>query len=87
MTQGTQSWYSVTTWRDGVGREVGGDIISFNPYTTHVKIPWKISWRRERLTTPVFWPGEFHELFGPWGRKESGMTERLSLLGVRQYLD
>ena len=23
MTQGMQSWCSVTTWRDGVGREVG----------------------------------------------------------------
>ena len=23
MTQGTQSWGSVTTWRDGVEREVG----------------------------------------------------------------
>ena len=24
--------------------------------------PWvgKVSWRRERLSTPVFWPGEFH---------------------------
>ena len=27
--------------------------------------PWveKIPWRRERLPTPVFWPGEFHELY------------------------
>ena len=27
--------------------------------------PWvgKISWRRERLPTPVFWPGEFHGLY------------------------
>ena len=27
--------------------------------------PWvgKIPWRRERLQTPVFWPGEFHELY------------------------
>ena len=22
----------------------------------------KIPWKRERLPTPVFWPGEFHEL-------------------------
>ena len=22
----------------------------------------KITWRRERLPTPVFWPGEFHGL-------------------------
>ena len=29
-----------------------------------------ISWRRERLPTPVFWPGEFHRLYSPWGCKE-----------------
>ena len=23
----------------------------------------KIPWRRERLSTPVFWPGEFHRLY------------------------
>ena len=30
--------------------------------------PWvgKISWRREWLPTPVFWPGEFHGLYCPW---------------------
>ena len=39
----------------------------------------KIPWRRERLPTPVFWPGEFHELYSPWGRKESDTTERLLL--------
>ena len=39
----------------------------------------KIPWRRERLPTPVFWPGEFHGLYGPWGHKESGTTEQLSL--------
>ena len=35
--------------------------------------------RREQLTTPVFWPGEFHGLYSPWGHKESDMAERLSL--------
>ena len=34
---------------------------------------------RERLPTPVFWPGEFHGLYGPWGCKESDTTEWLSL--------
>ena len=38
----------------------------------------KIPWRRERLSTPVFWPGEFHSLYCPWGHKESDTTERLS---------
>ena len=43
--------------------------------------PWvgKIPWRRERLPSPVFWPGEFHGLYSPWSRKESDTTERLSL--------
>ena len=38
-------------------------------------IPWlgRIPWRRERLLTPVFWPGEFHGI--PWGHKESDMTK------------
>ena len=31
------------------------------------------------LPTPVFWPGEFHELYSPWGHKESDTTEWLSL--------
>jgi len=43
-------------------------------------IPGKIPWRRERLTTPAFWPGEFHgqrslAVYSPWGWKESDMTE------------
>ena len=29
--------------------------------------------------TPVFWPGESHGLYSPWGRKESDRTERLLL--------
>ena len=43
--------------------------------------PWvgKIPWRRERLPTPVFWPGKFHGLYSPWGHKESDTTEWLSL--------
>ena len=34
---------------------------------------------RKGLPTPVFWPGEFHELYSPWGHKKSDMTEQLSL--------
>ena len=40
----------------------------------------KIHWRRERLPTLEFWPGEFPGLYNPWGRKESDTTEGLSLL-------
>ena len=41
--------------------------------------PWvgKIPWRRKRLPTPAFWPGESHGLY-PWGHKESDTTEQLS---------
>ena len=34
----------------------------------------KITWRRDRLPTPVFWPG-FHGLYRPWSHKESDTTE------------
>ena len=37
-----------------------------------------LAWRRSRLPTPVFWPGEFHTLYSPWGRKELDRTEQLN---------
>ena len=39
----------------------------------------KIPWRRERLPTPVFWPGEFHGLYSPRCGQKSDITEQLSL--------
>ena len=39
-------------------------------------------WRRERLTTTVFWPRELHGLYSPWDHKESDTTEWLSLLSL-----
>ena len=39
-----------------------------------------LGWRM--ATHPVFWPGESHGLYTPWGCQESDMTEQLSL----QYL-
>ena len=43
--------------------------------------PWvgKISWRREMLPIPVFWPREFHGLYSPWGHKQLDTIARLSL--------
>ena len=48
--------------------------------------PWfgKMPWRREWQPTPIFLPGEFHGQgslvdCSPWGRKESDMTEQLTL--------
>ena len=39
----------------------------------------KIPWRRERLPTPVFWPGEFQGVYRSCGCKELDRTEPLSL--------
>ena len=36
---------------------------------------WRSPRRRERLPTPVFWPGELHGLYSPSGHKELDMTE------------
>ena len=40
-------------------------------------------WRRSSgspvLPTPVFWPGEFHGLYSPWGHMELDTTEQLFL--------
>ena len=36
------------------------------------------TWVRS-LGWEVFWPGEFHGLYSPWGCKESDTTERFSL--------
>ena len=43
----------------------------------------KISWRRKPRPAPVFLPEKFHGQrsltgYGPWDRRESGMTERLT---------
>ena len=39
----------------------------------------KNPWRKERILTPVFWPGEFHGPYSPWSHKELDTTEQLSL--------
>ena len=38
---------------------------------------WENHLEKGRLHSTVFWPGEFHGLYSPWGRKESDMTEQL----------
>ena len=40
--------------------------------------PWvgKIPRRREGLPTLVFWLGEFHRVYSPWGHNELDITER-----------
>ena len=38
-------------------------------------LAWEDPLKKRTLPTPVFWPGEFHGLYSPWGHKESGTTE------------
>ena len=50
--------------------------------------PWvgNIPWRRDQLPTPVFWSGEFHGLYSPWGHKQSDMTVSLILVIKRSKM-
>ena len=48
-------------------------------------------WGRERLPTPVFWPGESPKTEVPgglsqWGEKQSDMAERLSTAYIHTYI-
>ena len=38
-------------------------------------VGWIDPLQKGMALTPVFWPGEFHGVYSPWGRKELGMTE------------
>ena len=53
-----------------------------NPPAMQETWVWSLGWEdpieSKWLPTPVFWPGEFHGLYSPWGHKESDMTEWLS---------
>ena len=74
------SWIKYICWRNiwQVAQTVK------NPPSMQETWVGKIPWRREWPPTPVFFSGEFHgqrSLAGhsPWGRKESAMTEQLTL--------
>ena len=44
------------------------------------------TWVRSLGWEDALWPGEFHGLYSPWGQKELGTTERLSLsLTVQEH--
>ena len=36
---------------------------------------WEDPLEKGKLSTPVFWPGEFHGLYSPWSCKELDTTE------------
>ena len=40
---------------------------------------WEDPLEKRKATQLVFWPGEFHTLYSPWGHKELDMTKRLSI--------
>ena len=40
---------------------------------------WEDPLEKERLPTPVFWPGELQGLYSPWGREQSDTTEGVLL--------
>ena len=45
------------------------------PRASYTEDGWKVeSRRREMLPSPVFWPREFHGLYGPWGHKETRLS-------------
>ena len=73
-------WICYQPYHGSAGKESAcnagnlGSIHGFDPWVGVIR------WRRERLPTPVFWPGEFHGLYSPPGRQESDRTQRLSLL-------
>ena len=47
---------------------------------------WKDPLEKGKAPTPIFWPGEFHGLYCPWGHEELDMTERLSLHFTSPYI-
>ena len=46
---------------------------------------WGDLLEKGRLPTPGFWPREFHGPYSPWGSKQSGTTEQLSLTQSLSY--
>ena len=47
---------------------------------------WEDLLEKGLAATPVFWPGEFHGLYSPWGGKESSTTERLPLSKIKNFV-
>ena len=45
------------------------------PTPAFLGFPCGSAGRRARLPNPVFWPEEFHGLYGPWGHKELDTME------------
>ena len=88
MEEGKATYSSILAWR--IPKATHSSVLGLPCWLSWERIHWQckrtgfdpwigtIPWRRERLPTPVFWPGEFHG-YSPWGHKESDMSEQLSL--------
>ena len=48
-------------------------------------VGWEDPLEKERLPTPAFWPGEFHGLYRPWGRKELDMLNDFHFLSLSLF--
>ena len=80
------SWKPIPGWgrspREGIGYTLQNSWASL--VVQLVKNPTAV-WETWVGKIP-FWPGEFHGLYSPWGRKESEVTERLSLTQEPEFL-
>ena len=43
---------------------------------------WEDPLEKERLPTPVFWPGEFHRLYSPWVIKSQTQLSDFHYLNI-----
>ena len=66
--------HQVSPWRVSLVAQLVKNLTAM--WETWVRsLGWEDPWRRKRLPTPVFWPGEFHGLYSAWDHKESDMRD------------
>ena len=73
--------YQISGFPDG---SVGKESVSNVGDPSSIPGLGRFPWRRERLPTPVFWPGEFHGLYSLWDPRV-WQTELLSLYQISNY--
>ena len=65
---------SINDWLSFPGSSAGKEF-ACNAGDPNLIPGWGRALGEGRLPTPVFWPGEFHELYSSWGHKELDTTE------------
>ena len=83
-------------WGDNAGEGIGYPLqyawaslvaqLVKNPLAMQKTWVRPLGWEDSCGESLAFWPEEFHGLYSPQGRKESDVTERLSLSTVRVKL-